>query len=199
MPRISATKGEEVVVKKAIKLAEQCITNAQVAYIENEGRFRQIFKSYFGNTTAASIDDLVYTLALMAMELKGDNYEIVAKPPAGQDNASIDAYSTPYGQARPEQKAADDAIWKQNRRKARSEMWLHPLFFSMPFATLDVQSQVETFMHELAHFSAGVIDYNPPQCYGFAGVTYCMSVSVDVAVRNAENVGMFLANFQRPI
>src|ERR1044071_1305472 len=177
MPRISGTKAEEVLVKKAIKLAEQCITNAQVAYIDNEGRVGQIFKTYFGNTTPAAVDDLVYTLALMGMELKGDNYDILCKPPSGQDNASVDHLKTPYGQARPEKKSADDAIWKQNRRKANSEMWLHPLFFRMPFATIDVQSQVETFMHELAHFAAGVIDYNPPQCYDLAGVNYCRSVS----------------------
>jgi hypothetical protein len=71
-------------------------------------------------------------------------------------------------------------------------MRIGPALFAMPFTSLSVQSQVETFLHELSHHSAGTIDdTNGGECYGLVGVTRLKNLGPTRAVRNAENVGFF--------
>jgi hypothetical protein len=181
--------------KKIVNEAEKALTNAQLAYVENDALFRRNFNTWFGKTTKASIEDVVYTLALMGGEIKHDNFRIELGAPSGSENANVLHFKKKYLHGR----EPVDQIWRANKEDADagnpSPMTFRPQMLMMPFIDQTQQSQVETFLHELAHFAAGVIDYNPPSCYDVSGTNYCKLQGVDIAVRNAENVGFFIQSF----
>jgi hypothetical protein len=75
-------------------------------------------------------------------------------------------------------------------------MRMGPAIWGMPFTSLQDQSQVETFLHELSHHAAGTIDdKNGGECYGLTGVKRLKGLGPARAVRNAENVGWFCVTY----
>ncbi len=75
-------------------------------------------------------------------------------------------------------------------------MSLGPRFFTLPEISLTEQSQVQTFLHELSHHAAATLDdNNGGECYGLIGINRLKGLGPPRAVRNAENVGFFLARY----
>ncbi len=76
------------------------------------------------------------------------------------------------------------------------QMVLGPAVFKMPFAEAGVQSQVETFLHELSHHAAMTVDDTVGgECYGKTGVLRLKALGPARSVYNAENVGFFLVEY----
>jgi hypothetical protein len=196
MPTFKNFKDDELkTMKKIASKASDAILNAQTAYISDTTLFDTNFKTWFGEVTDEAKEDVVYTLALMNGEITNDNYAIELSPANGIENSNMDHFRRLYLHGR----EAVDKIWEANREYKKNNdplpMTIRPKLFLMPFTDQTRQSQVETFLHELSHFAAGVVDYDSPNCYHVAGTKYCSNAGVHVAVRNAENVGFFVQSF----
>lgn len=185
----------EKIAKQILTKAEEALTKAQTTYVETENLFRKNFNTWFGKTTKASIEDVVYSLALMGGEIQHNNYTIQLGAADGSEIANVLAFDRKYLHGRD----PVDAIWRANKEDADSgnpsPMIFRPRMLKLPFVDQTSDSQVQTFLHELSHFAAGTIDYDAPNCYGIAGTKYCIGKGVDIAVRNAENVGFFIQSF----
>jgi hypothetical protein len=188
---------EKSIMTQVVHRAGEALASALAAYIQDDQRFRTKFKTWFGKTTPAAIEDVRTTLTLMNGELEHDNYSIALGAASGNENANVLHFTRVYLHGR----SPVGAIWQANKDNAADKksaplpMTIRPKLLTMPLIDQTQQSQVETFLHELSHFAAGVIDYSPPNCYDVVGTTYCSNQSVDVAVRNAENVGFFVQSF----
>lgn len=66
-------------------------------------------------------------------------------------------------------------------------------YFALPYKSLDAQSQVQVFLHELSHLAGGTVDVDAPAGYEWKGVQYC--ISIKKSAHNAENYGMFLQSY----
>jgi len=86
-----------------------------------------------------------------------------------------------------------EAVMRDAARKGAMKMELYDEYFALPYKSLDAQSQLQVFLHELSHVAAGTLDIDEPACYEFSGVQYCKSI--DKAAVNAENYGMFLQSY----
>jgi len=202
-------------IKSIVKKASDCLTNAQVAYIcsadDPAHTWDTAFTKYFGKATKAATEDVVATLAHMQGEWEHDNFTVALqapdpkKPEDATENANVLAYTEQYLHHRVP--VGQKALWQKNKSLPKpSTLTIRPRTLAegkdhlVEFA-LDQQCGVQVFLHEMSHFSAGLDDIDEPHCYGMAGVEYCKKKGIVSAVRNAENLGMFLlafANFQEP-
>ena len=193
MPRLTGFGKHEFAMKQAMRTAGAALVEAASSYVADEGEFNKKFKTYFGKINDQARDDLVATLANMNGQFQRDNFTIALGAPNANENANMIHFKTAHYQV------SRDEIYQATMTYLANNpalsMIIRPIFFNLPFEALNNQSQVETFLHELSHFAAGTIDYKPPRCYEMTGVNYCKSAGVEVAVRNAENVGFFIASY----
>jgi hypothetical protein len=148
--------------------------------------------AWFGKANQNVKNDVVETLRNMNGQIERDNFKIVLGPPNGNENANMLHFSDAALPGR-------DSIYQQIKAYLQTNpalpMTIRPQMLAMEKISLTTQSRVETFLHELSHFAAGTIDKDPPKCYDIAGVNYCKGKGAAVAVRNAENVGFFVTDF----
>ncbi len=131
----------------------------------------------------------------MFAQIRRADYTIQLGPDNGNENANMMHFSSAGYQSKPFEIYSDTANYLSSNNVANLPMTIRPQFFQLPVSSMAGQSQVETFLHELSHFAAGTIDYNPPACYDIVGANFCISQGITVAVRNAENVGFFIHSY----
>jgi hypothetical protein len=165
--------------------------------------FGAVMGTASGGGLKAAEDTLAKSISNMFMRVATVSFKVIydASLPA---NAEM----TSFAGVAPEDVTGTVDAWRSSNQnftlssgKSGSEggqmtMRIGPALFAMPFVSLSVQSQVETFLHELSHHAAGTIDdKNGGECYEWVGVTRLKGVGPARAVRNAENVGFFVTRW----
>jgi hypothetical protein len=193
--------GDQITIQKVYKSArlglEKCVASA------GSGEWRTRFNAWMGVATGGDLKSAETTLqksiSNMFMRVGTVSFKVLydATLPANAEMTSFAGKSPEEVTNEVDAFRSQNKDWNLGSGKSGTEggmmtMRIGPALFAMPFRSLSVQSQVETFLHELSHHAAGTIDdKNGGECYELVGVTRLKGLGPARAVRNAENVGFF--------
>lgn len=169
--------------------------------LHNNDAFMRGMETYIGPASKNS-SAVMAILNSMILAIRQGTYDIHMVGATGSTLASAETlgdakhgyaldksdktYHVPYvAKAQDSAKANDKLILK-----------IRPSFFGLPFKAKDVDTQVETLIHELSHHAANTDDevVNGKTCYGLSGVRSAKQAGK--GANNADNIGYFVASFQ---
>jgi hypothetical protein len=206
---------EKIRLKSAISDGKYCINKALKEAFDKNDAFQARLGTYFGGGSGgaeASSHLVMKTINSMKIMIDSDMYVVKRGGDKNGTNAEMENFpQREVGFKGTDQKKARTARWQGmtlyagqevnaleasmafSQTQRELEMSIYDLFFKLPYKLKHAQSQVETFLHELSHVSAGTLDVDSPNCYGYQGVEHCKTLGK--AASNAENYGMFLQSY----
>lgn len=202
-------------IKSTILDARACIDKALREAFNNNDRFQNRVMEFFGTPTGgveAGNHHIMKTINSMKLVIDSDVYTI--ENGGGKDGTNAEALNFQQGTVSFKgnaQKQARTARFQGTRFYAGKmvnvieaafdysgsggalPITLFHEYFKLPYKIGKARSQVETFLHELSHTSAGTHDVDAPMCYGYQGVVHCKMLGKGAL--NAETYGMFLQSY----
>ena len=185
------------VAKDVAFRATQCCARAATAVSTFDSTTTAAFKKWFGFVAEKDAKDQHGKVPSVIERM---NYYLTSLPlniiDAGSTlGPNTNAEATHYGdkQTRSYQDRATTAA------NAAVQIALTDRFFNqLTRVQSNDQTQIETFIHELSHVAAGVLDQdhhatNPLACYGRVNALAMATSHPDQARDNAENYGFFIA------
>jgi len=205
--------GETAKLQQALGDARLCLDSALREAFDDNDRFQTRLTKYFGKDEY-EFDSHAIMKAINSMKLVVDSGVYLVKRGGDKGNTSAEAShlkqqminfgGTAARQVRTarlqgtsvyEGKRVNvvEAIMDYASNYGAAPIEIFDQYFALPYKSLDAQSQVQVFIHELSHMAAGTVDVDPPACYEWSGVQYC--IANGKAPANAENYGMFLQSY----
>lgn len=199
-------------MKQYHKEAKRCLDRALALAFDDNDLFTTKMKKYFAaptpqlwsrtsslvmktiNSMKLAIDTDLYTVFFKEQEEEGTNASMESVTQDDHDSIDPLEWGT-YKLSSGKRINVLEAMHMVTRNK-KLPMTIYPQFFKLPKHSIDEQSRLQTYLHELSHFAAGTVDYKGMGVrspYGMSGIQACMVAGH--SAENAENIAMFLATF----
>jgi hypothetical protein len=195
---------QKPLIQRANVQAGACIQFALDTAMFQTDVFLRAMKTYFG-TSSKNQSAVMAVLNSMVLAVRQGTYDLVMAGASGSTLAAAETIGSAMG-GRAKGKGTDGSTvyhvpyiktsQDEAAKGTKNLVSIMPSFFTLPYKGKDMDTQVETIIHELSHHAANTDDeeVNGKDCYGYEGVK--RAVRAGKAINNAENYGYFICSFQ---